>query len=98
MWDTIYFLCTYSLSLPAMQGNILQDILQKRILVLDGAMGTMIQRYNLTDKDYRGEQFKDFPHEVKGNNDMLSMTRPDVILDIHRQYLEAGADILVAHL
>lgn len=77
-----------------MQGNTIQDILQKRILVLDGAMGTMIQRYNLTDKDYRGVQFRDFPHEVKGNNDMLSMTRPDVILDIHRQYLEAGADII----
>ncbi len=72
----------------------LQTILNDRILVLDGAMGTMIQRYKLTDADYRGEQFKDFPHEVKGNNDMLSMTRPDVILDIHRQYLEAGADII----
>ena len=72
----------------------IREILNERILVLDGAMGTMIQRFNLTDSDYRGEKFKDFPHEVKGNNDMLSMTRPDVILDIHRQYLEAGADII----
>jgi 5-methyltetrahydrofolate--homocysteine methyltransferase len=72
----------------------LENVISERILVLDGAMGTMIQRFNLTDEDYRGEQFKDFPHEVKGNNDMLSMTRPDVILDIHRQYLEAGADII----
>ncbi len=72
----------------------LQQALKQRILVLDGAMGTMIQRFKLTDADYRGEQFKDFPHEVKGNNDMLSMTRPDVILDIHRQYLAAGADII----
>lgn len=72
----------------------IRGILKERILVLDGAMGTMIQRFKLTDADYRGEKFKDFPHEVKGNNDMLSMTRPDVILDIHRQYLEAGADII----
>jgi 5-methyltetrahydrofolate--homocysteine methyltransferase len=72
----------------------LTDLLKQRILVLDGAMGTMIQRYKLTDADYRGEQFKDFPHELKGNNDMLSMTKPEVILDIHRQYLAAGADII----
>ena len=72
----------------------LRQAIKERILVLDGAMGTMIQRFKLTDADYRGEQFKDFPHEVKGNNDMLSMTRPDVILDIHRQYLAAGADII----
>jgi 5-methyltetrahydrofolate--homocysteine methyltransferase len=72
----------------------LRQAIEQRILVLDGAMGTMIQRYNLTDADYRGEQFKDFGHEVKGNNDMLSMTKPDVIFDIHCQYLEAGADII----
>jgi 5-methyltetrahydrofolate--homocysteine methyltransferase len=72
----------------------IREVLKERILVLDGAMGTMIQRFGLTDADYRGEQFKDFPHEVKGNNDMLSMTRPDVILDIHKQYLAAGADII----
>ena len=71
----------------------IQEILQQRILVLDGAMGTMIQRYNLTDADYRGERFKDFPHELKGNNDLLSLTQPKIIQEIHRQYFEAGADI-----
>ncbi len=70
------------------------DLLNERILVLDGAMGTMIQRYKLTDADYRGERFKDFPHDVKGNNDLLSITKPDVIKAIHRQYLDAGADII----
>jgi 5-methyltetrahydrofolate--homocysteine methyltransferase len=72
----------------------IRELLKNRILVLDGAMGTMIQRYDLSDEDYRGERFKDFPHELKGNNDLLSLTRPDVIREIHRQYLEAGADIL----
>ncbi|MBO0939478.1 methionine synthase [Fibrella sp. HMF5335] len=72
----------------------LTDLLQQRILVLDGAMGTMIQRYNLTEDDYRGERFRDFPHDVKGNNDLLSLTRPDIIADIHRQYFEAGSDIV----
>lgn len=67
---------------------------KKRILILDGAMGTMIQRFALTEADYRGERFKDWPQDVKGNNDLLSLTRPDVIKNIHRQYLEAGADIL----
>ena len=70
------------------------DVLKDRILVLDGAMGTMIQRYKLEDADYRGERFKDFPHDIKGNNDLLSITRPDVILAIHKEYLDAGADIL----
>lgn len=77
-----------------MQNIDIQEILKSRILVLDGAMGSMIQRYNLTDADYRGERFKDFPHEVKGNNDLLSLTRPDVIQEIHEAYLEAGADII----
>jgi 5-methyltetrahydrofolate--homocysteine methyltransferase len=72
----------------------IQDELSKRILILDGAMGTMIQRYRLSDEDYRGDRFKDFPHDVKGNNDLLSLTRPDVILAIHKEYLEAGADII----
>src|SRR4051794_5454419 len=71
----------------------ISNLLQKRILVLDGAMGTMIQRYNLTDADYRGERFKDFPYDVKGNNDLLSLTQPQIIQEIHRQYFEAGADI-----
>ena len=60
----------------------IKDEIAKRILILDGAMGTMIQRYQLSDEDYRGERFKDFPHDVKGNNDLLSLTRPDVILAI----------------
>ncbi len=70
------------------------DILQERILVLDGAMGTMIQKHTLEEADFRGERFKDHPHPLKGNNDLLSLTRPDIIQDIHRQYLEAGADII----
>jgi 5-methyltetrahydrofolate--homocysteine methyltransferase len=72
----------------------IREILQTRILVLDGAMGTMIQQYHLTDADYRGERFKDWPHDLKGNNDLLSITRPDIIKEIHAQYFEAGADIV----
>jgi len=72
----------------------IEDILKERILVLDGAMGTMIQRYKLAEKDFRNEALKDHPHPLKGNNDLLSITRPDIIKEIHRQYLEAGADIL----
>lgn len=71
----------------------IEDILKERILVLDGAMGTMIQRYKLEEKDFRNERLKDHPHPLKGNNDLLSVTRPDVIKEIHRQYFEAGADI-----
>lgn len=63
-------------------------------MVLDGAMGTMIQRYKLEEKDFRGEILKDHPHPLKGNNDLLSITRPDIIKEIHRQYFEAGADII----
>jgi 5-methyltetrahydrofolate--homocysteine methyltransferase len=76
-----------------MQKPDLRDLLQRRILVLDGAMGTMIQRYNLQDEDYRGERFRDWPQDLKGNNDLLSLTRPDVIREIHAAYFEAGADI-----
>jgi 5-methyltetrahydrofolate--homocysteine methyltransferase len=72
----------------------IQEILKERILVLDGAMGTMIQAYNLTEADYKGERFKDFPHDLKGNNDLLSLTQPHIIREIHLKYLEAGADIL----
>jgi 5-methyltetrahydrofolate--homocysteine methyltransferase len=68
--------------------------LKERILIIDGAMGTMIQRHKLEEKDYRGERFKDWPSDLKGNNDLLSLTQPDIIEGIHRQYLEAGADIL----
>ena len=65
-----------------------------KILVLDGAMGTMIQQYKLTEEDYRGERFKDYPSPLKGNNDLLSITKPEVISEIHEKYLEAGADII----
>jgi len=76
-----------------MQKPSVREILKEKILVLDGAMGSLIQEYKLTDADYRGERFKDFPHDVKGNNDLLSITRPDVIQEIHKKYFEAGADI-----
>lgn len=72
----------------------IQDILKERILIIDGAMGTMIQRHTLTEADFRGEKFKDHAYTLKGNNDLLSITRPDIIRDIHRQYLAAGADII----
>jgi 5-methyltetrahydrofolate--homocysteine methyltransferase len=71
-----------------------KNILSKRILVLDGAMGTMIQRYKFTEEDFRGERFKDHPSDLKGNNDLLVLTQPNAIKDIHRKYLEAGADII----
>jgi len=76
-----------------MQRPNIKDVLREKILVLDGAMGSLIQQYNLTDADYRGERFRNFPHEVKGNNDLLSITRPDVIKEIHAKYFTAGADI-----
>ena len=72
----------------------LQQSLASRILVLDGAMGTMIQRYKLGEKEYRGERFADFAHDVKGNNELLVLTQPQIIQEIHEQYLAAGADIL----
>ena len=70
------------------------DLLEKRILVLDGAMGTMLQRYKFTEKDFRGDRFKDWPCPLQGNNDLLSLTQPEAIEEIHRLYLEAGADII----
>lgn len=72
----------------------IEDILKERILIIDGAMGTMIQRHTLEEADFRGEKFRNHTHPLKGNNDVLSLTRPDIIKDIHREYLEAGADIL----
>ncbi|HYE53740.1 MAG TPA: homocysteine S-methyltransferase family protein [Chitinophagaceae bacterium] len=72
----------------------IRDLLNERILIIDGAMGTMIQRYKLTEADYRGERFKDWPSDLKGNNDLLCITRPDIIKAIHKEYLEAGADII----
>ncbi len=77
-----------------MQTKTIQQLIRERILVLDGAMGTMIQQYNLSEADFRGERFKDIPGQLKGNNDLLCLTRPEVIEDIHRKYLVAGADII----
>jgi 5-methyltetrahydrofolate--homocysteine methyltransferase len=72
----------------------IESALESRILIIDGAMGTMIQRYKLEEADYRGERFRDWASDVKGNNDLLSITRPDIIQAIHLEYLEAGADII----
>ncbi len=76
------------------RGARLPQILAERIVILDGAMGTMIQRYKLGEADFRGEPFKAHPKDLKGNNDLLQLTRPDVIREIHEQYLAAGADIV----
>ncbi|MCU7513637.1 MAG: methionine synthase [Ignavibacteria bacterium] len=72
----------------------ISELLKKRILVLDGAMGTMIQRHKLEESDFRGERFKDHPHDLKGNNDLLCLTQPEIIKNIHRAYFEAGSDIV----
>src|SRR5690606_25433829 len=72
----------------------IHEAISKRILVLDGAMGTMLQRYNFTEEDFRGTRFKDFPYPLKGNNDLLSLTQPQAVAEVHRQYFEAGADIV----
>ena len=80
-----------------MNKEIFLNALKERILILDGGMGTMVQGFKLTEKDYRGEQFADWAGDLKGNNDLLCITRPDVIKSIHRQYLEAGADIFATN-
>ena len=72
----------------------IRKILKDRILVLDGAMGTMLQRFNFTEEDFRGERFKDFQYPLKGNNDLLSITQPEAVKSVHRAYFEAGADIV----
>src|ERR1700761_210205 len=72
----------------------IREHLKQRILVIDGAIGTIIQRYQLTEEDFRGERFKDHPSDLQGNNDLLNLTRPDVIKAIHAEYLDAGADII----
>ncbi len=77
--------------------NLLNDIIRHRILILDGAMGTMIQKHKLQEADFRGEQFRDNPRLLKGNNDLLSLTKPEVILNIHKEYLEAGADLITTN-
>lgn len=72
----------------------LKALLAKRILIIDGAMGTMIQRHKLEEADYRGERFADWAHDLKGNNDLLVLTQPQIIQGIHEAYLDAGADII----
>src|SRR3569832_620563 len=72
----------------------IRDLLNERILIIDGAMGTMIQRHKLSEADYRGERFKDWHADVKGNNDLLNITQPQIITGIHKEYLDAGADII----
>lgn len=72
----------------------IKDLLKERILIIDGAMGTMIQRHKLEESDYRGERFANWHKDVKGNNDLLSITQPEIIVNIHKQYLDAGADII----
>jgi len=72
----------------------IEELLKERILVLDGAMGTMLQRYQFTESDFRGDRFKDWEHPLQGNNDLLSLTQPEAIEAVHRQYFEAGADIV----
>ncbi|TXI70194.1 MAG: 5-methyltetrahydrofolate--homocysteine methyltransferase [Flavobacterium sp.] len=72
----------------------IQQAIKERILVLDGAMGTMLQRNNFSEEDFRGDRFKDFPHPLKGNNDLLSITQPEAVKSVHRAYFEAGADIV----
>ena len=84
--------CTLKLNATVMQD--IKKLLQQRILIIDGAMGTMIQRHKLQEADYRGERFKDWHSDVKGNNDLLSITQPEIIIGIHKEYLEAGADII----
>ena len=74
--------------------STIEELLQERILVLDGAMGTMLQRYKFTEEDFRGERFKDWPIPLQGNNDLLSLTQPQAIAEVHRKYFEAGADIV----
>jgi 5-methyltetrahydrofolate--homocysteine methyltransferase len=80
--------------LPYTRGAALPALLAQRIVIIDGAMGTMIQRYKLGEADYRGERFKDHPKDLKGNNELLQFTRPDVLREIHDAYLAAGADII----
>jgi len=72
----------------------IQDILRERVMILDGAMGTMLQRYKFTEKDFRGNRFKDWPYPLQGNNDLLTLTQPEAIAEVHKKYFEAGADIV----
>ncbi|MCD4724234.1 MAG: methionine synthase [Bacteroidales bacterium] len=94
-WISIKFAELYKKQSPLESNKPdIKELLGKRVLVLDGAMGTMIQRYALTEADFRGKRFKDHPQDLKGNNDLLSLTQQDIIREIHEEYLEAGADII----
>ena len=77
--------------------SVFEELLKQRILILDGAMGTMIQSYELSEADFRGERFATWPSDLKGNNDLLCLTQPQVIKDIHCAYLDAGADIIATN-
>jgi len=81
-------------NLSKLKMNKIKEILKERILILDGAMGTMLQQYDFTEEDFRGERFKDHQIPLKGNNDLLSLTQPEAIKEVHRKYFEAGADIV----
>src|ERR1700743_2914000 len=94
MWFCDLSIFSYLISHISYLNMSIREELQKRVLIIDGAMGTMIQRYQLTEEDFRGNRFKDHPSDLKGNNDLLNLTRPDVIKAIHNEYLEAGADII----
>lgn len=85
----LLYLCIYMTT-----AALLDKLFKERILIIDGAMGTMVQRYKLEEADYRGDRFKEWPCDVKGNNDLLCLTRPDIIREIHKQYLQAGANII----
>src|ERR1700759_3185164 len=85
---------TNSLTNSQSSRALIEKALSERILIIDGAMGTMIQRHKLEEKDYRGDRFKDWKSDLKGNNDLLVLTQPEIIEGIHREYLEAGADII----
>ena len=82
------------MTIPNENNLNIRELLKQRILVLDGAMGTMIQQYTLEEEDYRSERFKDWHCDVKGNNDLLSLSQPQIIKDIHEEYLKAGSDII----
>ena len=78
--------------------KMIRDLFKEKILVLDGAMGTMVQSYNLTEGDFRGDRLKDHGKDLKGNNDLLCLTRPDVVGEIHQAYFDAGADLSLIHI
>lgn len=97
MADTKILQTGSSAGIPGQSPSLEAMLRSGRLLILDGAMGTMIQSYSLSEEDFRGERFRDVGWQMSGNNDILCLTRPDVILDIHRRYLQAGADIITAN-